>query len=728
MADNFNEQLITNTLKENYMPYAMSVIISRAIPEIDGFKPSHRKLLYTLYKMGLLSGQRTKSANVVGQTMKLNPHGDMAIYETMVRMTRGNGALLHPYVDSKGNFGKQYSRDMSFAAARYTEVKLEKICAEIFADIDKNTVDFVDNYDGTLKEPTLLPTTFPNILVNANQGIAVGMASNICSFNLEEICNATIAYIEDPDADLTEIIKAPDFSTGAELIYNENEIRALYDTGRGSLRLRSKYIHDKKSSCIEITEIPYTTTSEAIMDKIIELIKGGKLKEINDVRDETDLSGLKITIDIKRNTDVKLLMSKLYKMTPLQDTYSGNFNILINGVPRVMGIKEILHEWISFRMGCIKNQIAFDIQKKSDKLHLLRGLMKILVDIDKAIAIIRSTESDDLVISNLMKGFGIDKLQAEFISEIKLRNLNKEYIINKTSETDNLAKEIDELKDILGSEKKIKKIIIKKLKEVIKNYGEPRKTEIVYEDDVVEIPKESFIDDFPVKVFFTEENYLKKISLVSLRSSGEQRIKDGDNIKTIVDATNKWDLILISNRCNAYKLRLYEVPDQKASNLGDYIPNIVAMEQDEKIVDIIATDTYEGEVLFAFENGKIARVPLKSFETKSNRKKLSNAYGSASPLVSVVFMKENGDICLETSYNKVLVVSSEAIPLKQSRSTIGVQVVKLNKKAVLSKMLPAAVSNIKNCDSYRSRKIPSPGYPIKNEDSEEKQLDIFNQI
>ena len=723
--DKFIEQPITNTLKENYMPYAMSVIISRAIPEIDGFKPSHRKLLYTMYKMGLLTGNRTKSANVVGQTMKLNPHGDMAIYETMVRLTKGNGALLHPFVDSKGNFGKQYSRDMAFAASRYTEVKLDKICAEIFSDIDKNTVEFTDNYDGTLKEPLFLPTTYPNILVNPNQGIAVGMASNICSFNLKEICDATVAYIQDPDIDFTQYILAPDFSTGGELLYNENEIRNIYETGRGTFKVRAKYQYDKKNSCIDILEIPYSTTTEAIMDKIIDLIKSGRVKEINDIRDETDLNGLKITLDIKKTADPDLLMTRLFKLTPLCDTFGCNFNILIGGQPRVMGIKEILDEWIQFRLNCLKRQISYDLVKKSERLHLLKGLGKILLDIDKAIKIIRDTEKDSEVLGHLMQGFGIDETQAEFICEIKLRNLNKEYILKKLDETDALEKELAELKDTLEHEEKIKILIVRKLKEVSKNYGTERRTSILYEHEVEEVPEEHFIEEYPLKLFFTKDNYFKKISLVSLRSSGEQRLKDEDVIVTEVEANNKWDLLLFSDRCNVYKLKIYDIKDSKASNLGDYLPNVLDMEPDEKIVDIVPTEKYEGKLLFAFENGKIAKIPLKSYETKTNRKKLSNAYGSAAKLVKLLYLNEDTDLVVTSSIGKILICNTESIAEKASRSAQGVQVMNLRKNSRLKDIALYREGMFHNDKYYRTKNIPAVGCFLKEEDREEKQLNLF---
>jgi len=686
---NVIEQKIVDTLEKNYMPYAMSVIVSRAIPEIDGFKPSHRKLLYTMYEMKLLSGNRTKSANVVGQTMKLNPHGDMSIYETLVRLTKGNEALLHPYIDSKGNFGKQYSRDMQFAAPRYTEVKLDKICEELFKDMDKNAVDFTDNYDGTMKEPVLLPTTFPNILVNVNQGIAVGMASSICSFNLQEVCEATIAFIDDPEEDMTKYLKAPDLSTGGQLIYNEKEIRNIYETGRGSFKLRAKYRYDKANSCIEIYEIPYTTTTEAIMEAIVELVKNGKIKDITDVRDETDLDGLRIAIDIKKSTDPDSLMNKLFKLTPLQDTFSCNFNILVNGRPRVMGVKAILNEWLIFRINCIKRQTMFDIQKKSEKLHLLLGLEKILLDIDKAIRIIRDTEQDSMVIPNLMEGFGIDQVQAEFVAEIKLRNLNKEYIISRTNEIGNLQKEIEDLKDLYANEGRIKKIIIKQLKEISKKYGQPRRTEIINDEMVEEITEEHFIEDYNLKLFLTKEGYLKKIPLVSLRANPEHKLKEDDVVIQEVESHNKADLLLFSNKHTVYKMKLYEIDDCKASSLGDYLVNVLQLDSDEKIIYIVATDDYKGYMLFAYENGKIAKIHLNSYATKTNRKKLANAYSDIDKLVHMQYLAEDMDLVAISSINKVLVFNTSSINPKASRDSQGVQVLasKKNSRMVAVKTL-----------------------------------------
>lgn len=721
---NLVEQDIVSTLESNYMPYAMSVIVSRAIPEIDGFKPSHRKLLYTMYKMGLLTGSKTKSSNIVGQTMKLNPHGDMAIYETMVRLTRGNNALLHPFVDSKGNFGKQYSRDMKFAAPRYTEAKLDKLCEEIFKDIDKNTVEFMDNYDGTMKEPVLLPTTYPNILVNANQGIAVGMASNICSFNLQEICEATSALIDDAEAVLEDYLRAPDFSSGGQLIYSEKEIRDIYANGRGSFKVRAKYKYDRENNCIEILEIPYTTTVEAIMDQIIDLIKTGKIKEITDVRDETDLSGLKLTLDIRKNTDPDALMNKLYKFTPLQDSFNCNFNILINGKPRVMGIRTILNEWLAFRVDCIKRQTLFDIDRKSDKLHLLMGLKKILMDIDKAIAIIRGTEQEALVIPNLMSGFQIDDIQAEYIAEIRLRNLNKEYILNRVGEADNLVKEIAELKDIYGNESKIKKIIQKQLKDITKKFGQPRRTEIIHEEHVEEITTEHLIEDYNLKIFLTEQNYLKKIALVSLRANPEHKLKDDDAIVQEIDTHNKADLLLFSNKFNVYKTKIYDVPDCKASSLGEYLTNLLGLENDEKIIYVTATDNYEGYMLFFYENGKGAKIEMSSYATKTNRKKLANAYCDGSPLVRMMFMTEDMDLIATSSIKKVLVFNTEGINPKSTRASQGVQVLTSKKGSTLIHIKTLEEMQLSDLDYYRTKNIPAIGCYIKEEDKADIQLSL----
>ncbi len=721
-----SDQKITDTLKENYMPYAMSVIISRALPEIDGFKPSHRKLLYTMYKMNLLTGNKTKSANVVGQTMKLNPHGDGAIYETMVRLTRGNDSLLHPFVDSKGNFAKHYSRDMAYAASRYTEVKLDEISKELFKDIDKNTVDFTDNYDGTLKEPDLLPVTFPNILVNLIQGIAVGMANCVCSFNLKEVCDTTIAYIKNQKCDLTETLLAPDFTTGGELIYNKETLLAIYETGRGSFKVRSKWRYDKKNGFIEIYEIPYTTTSEAIIDKIVELIKNNKIREITDLRDETDLNGLKITLDVKKSTDADALMQKLFKMTTLEDSFSCNFNILDGNVPKVMGVREILEKWLRFRIGCIVRKTKYDINKLTHKLHLLEGLKKILLDIDKAISIVRNTEKDEDVVPNLMRGFDIDEIQAEYVADIKLRNLNKEYILNRISDIDDLNNELDRLDKIVRDEKEVKKIIISELKEISKKYGVDRRTTIVNEDEIEVFDATENIDNYNLRVFLTSDNYLKKISHVSLRSSGAQKMKEDAHMICEWDTTNVSDLVLISDKQNAYKVKLYDVADCKASDWGHYIPNIVEMEPGERIVYVIPTNDYKGNLIYIFENGRGAKVPLSCYETKTNRKKLINAYCKKYPLVDVKFVTEDSDIVLYTNLDKVVVFNTKAIPEKTTRDTQGVIVMNLKKKSVLKKVKLLSEDNLKNPDYYRARSIPAAGYYLKDEDNEEStQTSLF---
>ncbi len=728
-TNNLIEQKITYTLENNYMPYAMSVIVSRAIPEIDGFKPSHRKLLYTMYKMGLLSGNRTKSANVVGQTMKLNPHGDMAIYETLVRLTRGNDALLHPYIDSKGNFGKQYSRDMAFAAPRYTEVKLDKITSEMFKDIDKDTVDFIDNYDGTQKEPTLLPTSFPNLLVNNNQGIAVGMASNICSFNLKEVCETTIAFLKNENVDISKTLKSPDLSSGGQLIYNENDIKQIYNTGRGKFKLRAKYRVDEKNQCIEIYEIPYTTTCEAIIDKIINLVKLGKIKEITDIRDETDLNGLKITLDMKKNIDPDKLMKKLYKLTPIEDTFSCNFNILVNGMPQVLGINSILKEWAVFRMICIKRQLTFDIAKKSDKLHLLKGLKKILLDIDKAIRIIRNTEHDADVLPNLMQGFSIDDKQAEFIADIKLRNLNKEYILKRTNEIDQLEKEIADLKSILKDDQKVKKIIINQLREISKKYGVKRRTEIIHEDHIEEITEEHFIEDYNLKIFISDHNYLKKIPLTSLRGNFEQKLKDNDTIVQEIETNNKADFLLFSNKCTVYKLKIYDIKDCKASSLGEYLPNLLNLDEDEKIVYTVATNDYTGHMLFAFDNGKIAKININSYMTKTNRKKLSNAYASKTPLIFATYLKpeQELDLVAFSNINKILVFNTAKIPEKSTRSSQGIQVLNQKKGSKMTKIKKINDVEFENIDYYRTKNIPATGRYLKESDKQSSaQLSLLD--
>lgn len=714
------DQPITEMLEKNFMPYAMSVIVSRAIPEIDGLKPSHRKLLYTMYKMGLLGGKMTKSANVVGQTMKLNPHGDAAIYETMVRLTSGNETLLHPLVESQGNFGKQYSRDMAYAASRYTEVRLEPICQELFGDINKNTVEFVDNYDGEMKEPTLLPVAFPNVIVNPNQGIAVGMASNICSFNLREVCEATIAYMKNENADLLELMPAPDFPLGAQLIYDKEEMCRIYETGRGSFKLRAKYVYDKKNNCIEILEIPYTTTCEAIIGKIMELIKANKLKEISDARDEIDIKGFKITIDLKRGTDPDALMTKLYKLTPLEDSFSCNFNILIKAHPMVLGIKDILKHWIEFRMSCIKNSLKYDIEKKSEKLHLLTGLKKILLDIDKAISIIRHTELEADVVPNLMDGFGIDRVQAEYIAEIKLRNLNKEYILNRTSEIEKLMEELEELNRILGSDKEIKKLIASQLRLIAKKYGKDRKTELISGDDIQEYNESEIIEDYPVTVFFTRENYLKKVTALSLRSTtAEHKLKEEDEVIQTIETTNKSELLFFTNKSTVYKMKTYDVPDGKVSAIGEYMPGILGLEADEKILYTVVTTDYSGMMLFTFENGKMAKVELNNYATKTNRKKLIGAYSDKSPVCDIRLIENDIDVVLLSDNNRVLCLNTEKIPLKATKSTQGVQALTLRKKgAKLVKLMSVEECNIENPHKYRTKNIPAAGGILKSEDTQ----------
>lgn len=716
------EQPITDTLELNYMPYAMSVIVSRAIPEIDGFKPAHRKLLYTMYKMGLLNKARIKSANVVGQTMKLNPHGDASIYETMVRLTEGNGALLHPFVDSKGNFGKQYSRDMAYAAARYTEVKLSPICAEIFADIEKNTVEFVDNYDSSEKEPVLLPTTFPNILVNPNQGIAVGMASQICSFNLREVCEAASAYIKNNNVNIMEILKGPDFSTGAQFLYSEDEIRTIYETGRGSFKVRAKYNFDEKNSCIEVTEIPYSTNTEAIIDKIIALVKAGKIKEITDVRDETDLGGLKIAIDVRKNTNIEVLMHKLYAQTPLCDSFSCNFNLLVNGRPKTLGIKGIFDAWTEFRVNSLKGQLKYDIDKKGAKLHLLEGLEKILMDIDKAISIIRNTEKEADVIPNLMSGFGIDELQAEYIAEIKLRNINKEYILNRIQEKDDLIKDLANLNETVKSETKIKNIICSQLKAVAKKYGKDRQTEILYAEDVKEIPHEDFIEDYGIRLFLTKENYFKKITLVSLRTSGEQKLKEDDSIICEMETTNKTDVLFFSDKQNVYKMKAHDLSETKASSMGDYLPNILGMEDDEKIIFITATADYSGIMLFMYKNGKASKVELNAYSTKTNRKKLINAYSAKSRLIFMTCMEEDSDFILTRDTDKACLFNSSLVPLSATKSAAGVQIYTLKKNSRITGVYPAEEFESEDIEYYRTVKIPSTGHFLKETDKEKNNL------
>ena len=717
------EQPISETLEINYMPYAMSVIVSRAIPEIDGFKPSHRKLLYTMYKMGLLNGGRTKSANIVGQTMRLNPHGDAAIYETMVRLAKGNETLLHPFVDSKGNFGKVYSRDMAYAASRYTEAKLDSFCNELFRDIDFDTVDMVDNYDATMKEPSLLPTTFPNVLVSANQGIAVGMASNICSFNLAEVCQTAIALMENPQHDILHTLPGPDFSTGGELLFDETATREIYATGRGSFKLRAKWNYVKSGNLIEITQIPYSTTTEVIMDKVAELIKAGKIKEIADMRDETDLGGLKLTIDLKRGVEPEKLMQKLFRLTPLQDSFPCNFNILIAGMPRVMGVGEILEEWTAWRTQCVRRRLYFQVQKKQDRLHLLKGLERILLDIDKAIAIIRETELEEEVVPNLMIGFGIDEIQANYVAEIKLRNINKEYILKQTKAIDQLQQEIAQLEATLNSPKKLQNVIKKELEQVAAKYGQPRKTQIVYDvpEAGQEDPQEE-IPDYPVTVFVSREGYLKKITQASLRMSGEQKFKEGDALAFSAEATNRSEILVFTDRFQCYKSRLSDFEDGKASQLGDYLPTKLEMEQGESVVQVVLPGSYQGFVLFCFENGKLAKVPLSAYETKTNRRKLTGAYSDKSPVKSVLSFEEDTQIALYSSDGRALVVSTALMSPKTTRNTIGVSVLTLRKKAVLDRVMALDDSGIVNAARYRSKNIPAAGAVLKDEDVSQKQI------
>ena len=715
------EQAISETLELNYMPYAMSVIVSRAIPEIDGFKPSHRKLLYTMYKMGLLTGGRTKSANIVGQTMRLNPHGDAAIYETMVRLAKGNETLLHPFVDSKGNFGKVYSRDMAYAAARYTEAKLDSICAEVFKDIDSDTVDMVDNYDATMKEPALLPTTFPNVLVSANQGIAVGMASNICSFNLREVCDTAIALMKNPDHDILETLPGPDFSTGGELLFDEAATREIYSTGRGSFRLRAKWRYVKDGNLIEITEIPYTTATEVIMDKVAELIKAGKIKEIADMRDETDLGGLKLTIDLKRGVDPEKLMQKLFRLTPLQDSFPCNFNILIAGMPRVMGVGEILDEWTAWRTDCVKRRIFFQIQKKEDRLHLLKGLERILLDIDKAIAIIRETELENEVVPNLMIGFGIDEIQANYVAEIKLRNINKEYILKQTRAIDDLEGEIADLRDTLNSPRKLKNVIIKELQAVADKFGQPRRTEILYDAQEAAPEEEDDVPDYGVTVFVSKEGYLKKMTAQSLRMSGEQKFKEGDSLSFSQETTNRAEFLVFTDRYQCYKSRLSDFDDGKASQLGDYLPQKLGFEAGENLVALVFCGDYKGFVLFFFENGKAAKVPLSAYETKTNRKKLTGAYSDRSPLIRVVALDTDEQMAVYSTDGRAAIFSTAQLLPKTTRNTQGVAVMTLKKKAALRDAVLLSQSGIVNESRYRTKTIPSAGALLKEEDSAENQ-------
>ena len=719
------EQPITETLETNYMPYAMSVIVSRAIPEIDGFKPSHRKLLYTMYKMGLLTGARTKSANIVGQTMRLNPHGDAAIYETMVRLSKGNEALNTPFVDSKGSFGKVYSRDMSYAASRYTEAKLSPICAELFGDIDKDAIDFVDNYDGTMKEPTLLPTAFPNVLVSANTGIAVGMASQICGFNLTEVCETAINYIRDPECDIMATLPAPDFPTGGEIIMDADAMREIYRTGRGSFKVRSRWRYDEKANLIEVYEIPYTATAEAIMDKVAELVKAGKAKEIADMRDETDLGGLKLAIDLKRGTDPEKLMAKLFKLTPLMDSFACNFNILVEGTPRVMGVGEILGEWVAWRTECVKRRIHFDLGKKKEKLHLLKGLGKILLDIDKAIAIIRGTEHEADVVPNLMEGFGIDKVQAEYVAEIKLRNINREYILKRTSETEALERDIAELEATLASRRKVQGIIIDELSDIIKRYPSPRKTGIVYAEELPEEPEDDGTPDYVVNVFVSREGYLKKITPQSLRMASEQKYKEGDGPMTQFEASNRGEILVFTDKQQVYKARLADFEDTKASQLGTFLASKLGMDNGESVKAVLYAGDYSGEVLLFFANGKVARLPVSVYETKTNRKKLVNAYSDKSPLVKVMPLAGDIECAAYSTEGRALIFNTALLAPKTSRSTQGVGVMTLKPRCSLADVKPLAETSIKNLARYRVRSLPAAGALLKTEDRGEEQMTLL---
>ena len=718
------EQQIVSTLEKNYMPYAMSVIMSRAIPEIDGFKPSHRKLLYTMYKMGLLTGGRTKSANIVGQTMRLNPHGDAAIYDTMVRLSRGYEALLHPYVDSKGNFGKFYSRDMAWAASRYTEAKLAAICSELFRDIDKNTVDFVDNYDSTMQEPTLLPATFPSVLVNANTGIAVGMASSVCSFNLKEVCETAAARIQHPNHDILSTLQAPDFPGGGQILYDRQQMEQIYRTGRGGIRVRSRYAYDASANCIDITQIPPSTTVEVIVEKVVDLVKQGKVKEISDIRDETGLAGLKITIDLKRGADPHKLMAKLFRLTTLEDTFSCNFNILVQGVPRVMGVGEILDEWTAFRIECVRRRTEFDLQKKMDKLHLLKGLEAILLDIDKAVSIVRKTEEEAEVVPNLMIGFGIDEAQAEYVAEIKLRHLNREYILKRTQDIAQLQSDIAELNAILDDPKKIRKIIIQELKEVAEKYGQPRRSILLYQDELADVAEElDEVPDYPVNLFFTRDGYFKKITPQSLRMSGEQKLKEGDEVTEHIEATNAADLLFFTDRCQVYKAKASDFDDTKASVLGDYVPAKLQMDEGESILQMVVTSDFGGYVLFFFENGKAAKVELSSYETKTNRKKLVNAYCDKSPLVSLLVLPEDAEVLMTSSQGRKLLVHTGVIQAKSTRNTQGVQVMTLRRNATLQSAKIYHEGDVETPDRYR-KKIPAIGALPPVEEMEGEQLKL----
>ncbi len=719
------EQPITSTLDENYMPYAMSVIVSRAIPEIDGFKPAHRKLLYTMYKMGLLTGNRTKSANIVGQTMRLNPHGDQAIYETMVRLAKGNESLLHPFVDSKGNFGKVYSRDMAYAASRYTEAKLAPICAELFRDLDCDAVDFVDNYDNTTKEPALLPTTYPNVLVSANQGIAVGMASQICGFNLGEVCDTTIQLLKNPDHDIATTLLAPDFSTGGQILCDPEELGRIYETGRGGVKVRAKYRYIKSENIIEIYEIPYSTSLEAILDKVSELMKAGKIKEISDMRDETDLSGLKLAIDLKRGIDPDKLMQKLFRLTPLQDTVSCNFNILIAGMPRVLGVRALLEEWLAWRTECVRRRVYFVLHKKQEKLHLLQGLKRILLDIDKAIEIIRQTEEEAEVVPNLMIGFGIDQVQAEYVAEIKLRNINKEYILKRVQETAALAEEIEDLEDTLQKPARIRKIIVGELEEVRKKYAQPRKTEIIFshEAEYEEEPEET--PDYPVTLFLSREGYFKKITAQSLRMSGEQKFKEGDGLFRQIEATNNTELMFFTDRQQVYKVRAADFADGKASLLGDYLPTKLGMDEDEKVIDLVLPGDYSGHVLFFFENGKCARVSLSAYATTSNRRKLTGAYSDKSPLAALLKLTEDKELALISTEPRALLLHTALLAPKTTRATQGVAVMNMKPRYHLDRVCTPEESGITNLARYRVRSIPAAGALLREEDQGREQMSLL---
>lgn len=719
------EQPITETLETNFMPYAMSVIMSRAIPEIDGFKPSHRKLLYTMYKMGLLTGARTKSANIVGQTMRLNPHGDAAIYDTMVRLSTGYQALLTPFVESKGNFGKVYSRDMSYAASRYTEAKLAPICSEIFRDIDRSTVDFVDNYDGSMQEPSLLPTAFPNVLVSANLGIAVGMASQVCGFNLNEVCETTIAWLRDPEHDIISTMPAPDFPTGGEIVYDRADMESIYKTGRGSVKVRAKWRHLPKENIIEVYEIPYTTTTEAIIDKAAELIKAGKIREINDMRDETDLGGLKIAIELKRGVDPEKLMQKLFRLTTLQDSFSCNFNILVGGSPRVMGVAEILEEWTAWRTECVRRRVYHELEKKKEKLHLLQGLERILLDIDRAIEIIRGTELEAEVVPNLMVGFGIDQIQAEYVAEIKLRNINREYILRRTAETEELEKDIADLEDVLQSRRRVRNIIIDELKAINKKYPVPRRSSIVYASEVESDDEEEQVEDYPVTLFLSREGYFKKITPQSLRMSGEQKYKDGDSLRISLESSNRCDLLIFTDRQQIYKLRLADMEETKASALGVYLPSRLQMDDGESVLTMVLPGDYKRQLLLVFENGKVARLECSAYETKTNRKKLVNAYSDKSPLAAVIPLDRETDIACYSSDDRALVFNTSLLQAKTSRTTQGVGVMSLKAKRALVRAVPVSETQIKNISRYRVRSLPAAGAVLKPEDREEQQLSMI---